>query len=69
MESDTFLEIEDAMVSGTVPTKEGYDFLGWNTKSDGSGTDYHSESVIELTDDITLYAQWEKKSLEGLYVE
>ncbi|WP_400240789.1 InlB B-repeat-containing protein [Methanomethylophilus alvi] len=64
VESDTFLEIEDAMVSGTVPTKEGYNFLGWNTKSDGSGTDYYSESVIELTDDITLYAQWEKKIMK-----
>ena len=44
-------------------TRKGYTFDGWNTKGDGSGTDYKDgQSVKNLTDKnndtITLYAQW-----------
>lgn len=37
---------------------EGYRFVGWNTKPDGSGTAYSNGQVIGVTSDITLYAQW-----------
>ena len=34
-------------------------FVGWNTKADGSGTDYLVDSSFTMpADDITLYAQW-----------
>lgn len=33
-------------------------FAGWNTKSDGSGDSYSAGDEIELTADMTLYAQW-----------
>ena len=42
-------------------TKNGYTFVGWNTKSDYSGTTYsNAEVVYNLTDtsSITLYAKW-----------
>nr|MBQ5605331.1 InlB B-repeat-containing protein [Bacteroidales bacterium] len=39
-------------------TREEYGFVGWNTKADGSGTDYTDKQSISLTNDITLYAQW-----------
>lgn len=44
-------------------TKEGYDFLGWNTEPDGSGISYSNEQeVLNLTNKpgeiINLYAQW-----------
>lgn len=44
-------------------TKDGYVFLGWNTKRDGSGTWYNvGDSFINLTAEndvkIVLYAQW-----------
>lgn len=47
-------------------SREGYDFVGWNTKSDGSGTAYSDGAEIEnLTDEtdgvVILYAQWRKK--------
>ena len=42
-------------------TREGYDFTGWNTKPDGTGTAYADKATITLTDDLTLYAQWAKK--------
>ncbi|MCC0705819.1 cell wall-binding repeat-containing protein [Clostridioides sp. ES-S-0190-01] len=45
-------------------TKEGYKFIGWNTKPDGSGTPYKGDGseIINVDDNITLYAQWEKIS-------
>lgn len=38
----------------------GYTFTGWNTKSDGTGTPYKPGDEINLTADLTLYAQWER---------
>lgn len=40
-----------------TPTREGYRFLGWNTKPDGSGTTYTSSSPYP-TSDLVLYSQW-----------
>lgn len=45
----------------------GYTFIGWNTKSDGTGNSYaDKESVKNLTtepnDTVILYAQWGAKS-------
>ncbi len=46
------------------PSREGYDFLGWTTDPDGSGTVYKygdpENGSVTITDaDITLYAKWE----------
>lgn len=39
-------------------TKEGYNFVGWATNGNGTGTRYSDEDSITLTENITLYAQW-----------
>ena len=39
-------------------TKEGSDFLNWNTVDNGTGTKYLNGANVTLTDDVTLYAQW-----------
>ncbi|QIK69129.1 InlB B-repeat-containing protein [Erysipelothrix sp. HDW6C] len=39
-------------------SKTGYTFSGWNTKADGTGTAYAGAEIIQVTADITLYAQW-----------
>lgn len=44
-------------------TKTGYNFVGWNTKPDGSGTNYsNGQSVTNLSStqsaNVTLYAKW-----------
>ncbi len=37
---------------------EGYEFDGWNTADDGSGTPYVPGDALTITADTTLYAQW-----------
>ncbi len=47
-----------------------YAFLGWNTKKDGSGTDFANGATIEkytFKNDITLYAQWSKTTFTVTY--
>ena len=39
-------------------TKTGYQFAGWNTSADGSGTSYIGENTFAINADTTLYAQW-----------
>ena len=46
-------------------TREGYYFASWNTKADGTGTAYTEGQTISLTENITLYAQWEKFNITG----
>lgn len=37
-------------------------FLGWNTKTDGTGKTYYPNSTVKITGDVTLYAQWGRRS-------
>ena len=55
---------EEATVSGNVGNlqKSGYDFIGWNTKPDGSGDNYKAGDKITLNDNVTLYANWKSKA-------
>ena len=41
-------------------TRNGFTFVNWNTKRDGSGTTYTDEQEINITEDLVLYAQWEE---------
>ena len=43
--------------AGTLE-KSGYNFNGWNTAADGSGTGYAAGASAVATGNITLYAQW-----------
>ena len=48
---------------GTLPTppaRSGYTFIGWNTQANGSGTAF--TAATEVTDSMTVYAQWSKNS-------
>ncbi|WP_017687535.1 S-layer homology domain-containing protein [Paenibacillus sp. PAMC 26794] len=43
-----------------VLEKEDYQFIGWNTSADGSGTSYSAADTFSMNDsDATLYAQWQ----------
>lgn len=37
----------------------GYDFIGWNTRSDGNGTEYTAGQLMNINQDIELFAQWQ----------
>ena len=50
----------DLTLSSTKPTREGYKFVNWNTKPDGSGTSYSSGGSYTSNSAVTLYAQWQK---------
>ena len=40
-------------------SKEGYTFVKWNTKVDGTGTSYENKANISsISEDLDLYAQW-----------
>lgn len=42
--------------------KTGFDFGGWNTKANGSGTTYTSGQTFNISDNTNLYAKWSEKS-------
>ena len=39
-------------------TRDGYDFVEWNTEADGSGTTVKDQAKVTFRADTTLYAQW-----------
>jgi uncharacterized repeat protein (TIGR02543 family) len=43
--------------SGTL-ARTGYQFGGWNTAADGSGTNYVGGDTFNITQNTTLYANW-----------
>lgn len=51
---------EYVKLPNNMPELSGRQFLGWNTAEDGSGTYYSPGCVITLSEDTTLYAQWDK---------
>ena len=59
MEPQTVLEKTDTALNANSFTREGYNFLNWNTAADGTGNSYADGATINLTENTTLYAQWE----------
>lgn len=49
---------EALALSSTTPTRTGYTFNGWNTKADGSGTNYAAGGNYTGNAALTLYAKW-----------
>lgn len=41
------------------PTRENYTFTGWNTKANGTGTQYEAGRTYSENAELELYAQWE----------
>lgn len=49
------------------PSRENYDFMGWNTEADGSGEMFTKDTMVP--DDMTVYAMWEiKKHTVKFYI-
>jgi uncharacterized repeat protein (TIGR02543 family) len=58
MADQTFVWNTPQALTANTFTRTGYDFKGWNTKADGSGTNYTDGQTITNLEDMTLYAQW-----------
>lgn len=50
-------------LSSTKPTRTGYTFSKWNTKSDGTGTSYSAGASYTANSALTLYAIWTEHKL------
>lgn len=60
--SETKVQVTD------VPEREGYAFIGWNTRADGKGKSYKAGDVLTLSENTTLYAQW-KNIAVNFYIQ
>ena len=65
MAAQTFEAGVSQAIAANAFTRSGYTFTGWNTNADGSGTSYTDKQSITLSQDITLYAQWESAGGSG----
>ena len=59
MAAQTVSANTDTALNANTFTREGYNFLNWNTAADGTGDSYADGATINLTENTTLYAQWE----------
>ena len=59
MAAQTVLEKTDTALNANTFTRKGYNFLNWNTAADGTGNSYADGATVNLTENTTLYAQWE----------
>ena len=57
----------EVKIPSGIPEKSGRVFIGWNTAKDGSGRQFAPGSLITLTEDTTLWAQW-KNAADSWYV-
>ena len=54
-------------LSSKVPTKTGYKFKEWNTKSGGTGTSYSPGGAYKTNASVTLYAIWTENTYTLVY--
>ena len=55
------------VVSSTIPSWTGYDFLGWSTSSTATTASYVGGNTISISSNTTLYAVWRKKTYTVSY--
>ena len=58
MESMSAKSGTEVTIVENILTRNDYEFVSWNTKKDGSGTDYKDKDKIKLTGNMILYAKW-----------
>ncbi len=56
----TFVGSETKTLPDSTFERTYYNFTGWNTLADGSGTAYAVGDEFGITEDTTLYAQWDQ---------
>ena len=69
MEAQTVSASTDTALTSNTFTRTGYTFTGWNTDKDGNGTHYDNGATVNLTEDLTLYAQWQINTYTVTWVD
>ena len=55
-------------LSSVIPTREGYEFLGWNTDKDASSATYQAGDLFPMpSNDVELFAIWSITSFKLTY--
>ena len=67
MDPQTVYAKTDTALNANSFTREGFNFTGWNTAADGTGTPYDGGATVNLSENTTLYAQWEHQC--GYFIE
>ncbi len=49
-------------ISSTIPTRNGYTFLGWATSNSAASAEYSAGNTITINKNTTLYAVWKAKT-------
>ncbi len=63
--STTGKRYDTVTLSTKIPTRSGYVFIGWSTSSTASASScYKAGSSYKLTENVTLYAVWEKEQVD-----
>ena len=57
--SQTKVYGSNLIISSTMPTREGYAFLGWSTSSTATTAEYQPGSAFSSDKNTTLYAVWQ----------
>ena len=57
--NQTKIHDQTLTLTSTKPSRTNYEFVGWNTQSNGSGTTYLPGSSYTSNGEIVLYAIWE----------
>lgn len=57
--SQSFIAGTSVTLSSTVPTRDGYIFLGWSTSSTATSAMYSAGSIVTFGTSTILYAVWE----------
>ncbi|MCH8502368.1 MAG: InlB B-repeat-containing protein, partial [Aliidiomarina sp.] len=52
----------------TEPTRDWYNFVGWNSAADGAGSSYDADFTMPATD-LTLYAQWQIQTFSVRFLD
>ena len=63
----TKLQGSALILSSTVPTRDGYDFLGWATSANATAPVYQPGASYEADEALTLYAVWQLKTYTVSY--
>jgi len=71
IDSTEYSQYDDVVVSANDGqlVKTGHLFTGWNTKADGTGTNYSPNESFKMgTENVTLFAQWTIKQFTVRFV-